>query len=83
MARLQQDCWYFLKEQVRNTPSFRDGINHIKELGYRQQCANFIQEIGQRLTVYISCFCLSFDVELEEGSSLCSSRLAHSFIEVV
>jgi len=43
--------WYFTKEQIRNSPSVRDGIEHAKELGYRQQCANLIQDIGQRLQV--------------------------------
>ena len=46
------DRWYFSKEQIRNTPSVRDGIDHAKEIGYRQQCANFIQDIGQRVAVY-------------------------------
>eukprot|EP00794_Sanderia_malayensis_P003044 gene3046-3506_t len=45
--------WYFTRDQIMNTPSVRNGIEYAKELGYRQQCANFIQDIGQRLTVYI------------------------------
>ena len=44
--------WYFSKEKIRNAPSVLDGIEHAKELGYRQQCANLIQDIGQRLQVY-------------------------------
>lgn len=50
--------WYFSKEQIRNSPSVKDGIEHAKELGYRQQCANLIQDIGQRLQVYISTYSL-------------------------
>ena len=46
--------WYFSRESIRNSPSVRDGgIDCAKELGYRQQCANFIQDIGQRLSVYV------------------------------
>ena len=44
----QTDRWYFTKEDLRNTPSVRDGIEFAKELGYRQQCANLVQDIGQR-----------------------------------
>lgn len=43
--------WYFSKDQIRNSPSVKDDIEHAKELGYRQQCANLIQDIGQRLQV--------------------------------
>ena len=46
--------WYFTKEKIRNSPSVQDGIDQTKELGYRQQCANLIQDIGQRLPVYIT-----------------------------
>ncbi|KAF3420792.1 hypothetical protein E2986_12702 [Frieseomelitta varia] len=41
--------WYFTKEQLTNTPSRRCGIDADKELSYRQQAANFIQDMGQRL----------------------------------
>ena len=51
--------WYFSKEIIRNSPSVKDGIEHAKELGYRQQCANLVQDIGQRLQVYMT-FSLPF-----------------------
>ena len=44
--------WYFTKEQLANTPSRKCGIDADKELSYRQQAANFIQDMGQRLVVY-------------------------------
>lgn len=44
--------WYFTKEQLANSPSRRAGIDADKELSYRQQAANFIQDMGQRLAVY-------------------------------
>lgn len=47
------DRWYFSKEKIQNSPSVKDGIECSKELGYRQQCANLVQDIGQRLQVYI------------------------------
>uniref|UniRef100_A0A3B5MQC2 Cyclin T2b n=1 Tax=Xiphophorus couchianus TaxID=32473 RepID=A0A3B5MQC2_9TELE len=37
--------------QLENTPSRRCGIEADKELSYRQQAANLIQDIGQRLNV--------------------------------
>ncbi|CAL7933148.1 unnamed protein product [Xylocopa violacea] len=47
--------WYFTKEQLTNTPSRRCGIDADKELSYRQQAANFIQDMGQRLVVSQLC----------------------------
>ncbi|XP_018045336.1 PREDICTED: uncharacterized protein LOC108685175 isoform X2 [Atta colombica] len=47
--------WYFTREQLANTPSRRCGIDADKELSYRQQAANFIQDMGQRLVVSQLC----------------------------
>ncbi|XP_066593168.1 cyclin-T-like isoform X5 [Prorops nasuta] len=47
--------WYFTKEQLTNTPSRKCGIDADKELSYRQQAANFIQDMGQRLVVSQLC----------------------------
>jgi cyclin T len=44
--------WVFTAEQLANTPSRQSGIDADKETYYKQQAANFIQEMGQRLTVY-------------------------------
>lgn len=44
--------WIFTKEQLLNTPSRKSGIENDKELIYRQQAANLIQDMGQRLQVY-------------------------------
>ncbi|KAJ8925425.1 hypothetical protein NQ315_009257 [Exocentrus adspersus] len=46
------DKWYFTKEQLENTPSRKCGYDAHKELSYRQQAANFIQDMGQKLKVY-------------------------------
>ena len=43
--------WYFTPERLSNTPSVDAGIPIEKELSYRQQAANFIQDMGQRLKV--------------------------------
>ncbi|XP_074482600.1 cyclin-T2b [Sebastes fasciatus] len=43
--------WIFTREQLDNTPSRRGGIEADRELSYRQQAANLIQDIGQRLNV--------------------------------
>lgn len=47
-----EERWYFTKEQLNNSPSRRCGIDAEKELSYRQQGANLIQDMGQRLQVY-------------------------------
>lgn len=44
--------WMFTTEQLTNTPSRKCGIDADKELSYRQQAANLIQDMGQRLQVY-------------------------------
>uniref|UniRef100_A0ABI7Y5E7 Cyclin-like domain-containing protein n=1 Tax=Felis catus TaxID=9685 RepID=A0ABI7Y5E7_FELCA len=43
--------WFFTREQLENTPSRRCGMEADKELSYRQQAANLIQDMGQRLNV--------------------------------
>ncbi|XP_044746264.1 cyclin-T2 isoform X2 [Coccinella septempunctata] len=50
-----RDKWYFTKEELENTPSRRCGYDAQKELSYRQQAANFIQDMGQRLKVTQLC----------------------------
>lgn len=46
-----KDDWYFTKDQLENSPSRQFGIEAYKELSYRQQAANFIQDMGQKLKV--------------------------------
>ncbi|XP_043822238.1 cyclin-T1 isoform X2 [Dromiciops gliroides] len=43
--------WYFTREQLEKSPSRRAGIDPDKELYCRQQAANLLQEMGQRLNV--------------------------------
>ncbi|XP_060113411.1 cyclin-T2 [Heteronotia binoei] len=43
--------WFFSREQLDSTPSRRCGVEADKELSYRQQAANLIQDMGQRLNV--------------------------------
>uniref|UniRef100_A0A3P8VG18 Cyclin T2b n=1 Tax=Cynoglossus semilaevis TaxID=244447 RepID=A0A3P8VG18_CYNSE len=43
--------WLFTREQLENTPSRRCGIEADRELSYRQQAANLIQDMGQKLNV--------------------------------
>ncbi|XP_054257776.1 LOW QUALITY PROTEIN: cyclin-T2-like [Macrosteles quadrilineatus] len=47
--------WYFTKEQLANTPSRKCGYDADRELSCRQQAANFIQDMGQRLQVTQLC----------------------------
>lgn len=44
--------WYFTREQLARSPSWRLGLDTDKELSYRQQAANLLQDMGQRLNVY-------------------------------
>ncbi|KAJ8351605.1 hypothetical protein SKAU_G00230810 [Synaphobranchus kaupii] len=43
--------WFFTREQLENTPSRGCGVEPDRELSYRQQAANLIQDMGQRLNV--------------------------------
>ncbi|XP_061381228.1 cyclin-T isoform X1 [Danaus plexippus] len=50
-----QEKWYFTKVQLQNSPSRKCGLDADKELAYRQQAANLIQDMGQRLQVSQLC----------------------------
>uniref|UniRef100_A0A8C8SR28 Cyclin T2 n=1 Tax=Pelusios castaneus TaxID=367368 RepID=A0A8C8SR28_9SAUR len=50
-AALSASRWFFSREQLETTPSRRCGVEADKELSYRQQAANLIQDMGQRLNV--------------------------------
>ena len=45
--------WYFDKKTLADSPSKKCGIEADDELSYRQQAANLIQDMGQRLRVYV------------------------------
>jgi len=47
--------WYFSEEKLASSPSRRATITADKEESYRQQAANFIQDMGQRLQVTQLC----------------------------
>ncbi|KAL1021790.1 hypothetical protein UPYG_G00018000 [Umbra pygmaea] len=49
--RVPSSKWIFSREQLETTPSRRSGVESDKELSYRQQAANLIQDMGQRLNV--------------------------------
>merc|ERR1719422_971283 len=52
---LPRSRWFFNSVQLEDTPSARAGLHREKELSYRQQAANFIQDMGQRLQVTQLC----------------------------
>ncbi|CAK9303643.1 unnamed protein product [Gordionus sp. m RMFG-2023] len=54
-AKLPDERWYFTKEELNKTPSIIAGLSYEKELMYRQQCANVIQDMGQKLSVNQLC----------------------------
>ncbi|XP_076018011.1 cyclin-T2a [Genypterus blacodes] len=43
--------WFFTREQLETTPSRHSGVEADRELSYRQQAANLVQDMGQRLNV--------------------------------
>ncbi|KOB79367.1 Uncharacterized protein OBRU01_00512 [Operophtera brumata] len=49
-----QEKWYFTKDQLQNSASRKCGLDADKELAYRQQAANLIQDMGQRLQFHRS-----------------------------
>ncbi|XP_006902562.1 PREDICTED: cyclin-T1 [Elephantulus edwardii] len=51
MEKNNNKRWYFTREQLENSPSRRFGVDSDKELYYRQQAANLLQDMGQRLNV--------------------------------
>ncbi|KAM5153308.1 cyclin-T2 [Mantella aurantiaca] len=50
-CRAPNENWFFTREQLESSPSRRCGVEADKELSYRQQAANLIQDMGQRLNV--------------------------------
>ena len=44
--------WLFTKEQLSKTPSIKHGYSEEMEGAYRTNCANLIQNMGQRLQLY-------------------------------
>ncbi|CAG5865909.1 cyclin-T2a isoform 1-T1 [Menidia menidia] len=51
VSRGSSSKWFFTRDQLENTPSRRCGVEPDRELSYRQQAANLIQDMGQRLNV--------------------------------
>ncbi|KAJ8415045.1 hypothetical protein AAFF_G00007430 [Aldrovandia affinis] len=50
-CRASPSRWFFTRDQLETTPSRRCGVEPDRELSYRQQAANLIQDMGQRLNV--------------------------------
>ena len=42
-------CWYYEKEQLKETPSIRDGISYETECRYRTEGARFIIDTGAKM----------------------------------
>ncbi|KAG8432238.1 hypothetical protein GDO86_016758 [Hymenochirus boettgeri] len=50
-SRSPDSRWFFTREHLENSPSRKCGVEADKELSYRQQAANLVQDMGQRLNV--------------------------------
>lgn len=42
-------CWYFEKKEIRNSPSYQDGIDQATENRYRREGARLILDAGTKL----------------------------------
>ncbi|XP_053394321.1 cyclin-K-like isoform X2 [Mercenaria mercenaria] len=42
-------CWYYEKKEIKNSPSYRDGIDTSTEARYRREGARFIVDAGTKL----------------------------------
>lgn len=42
-------CWYYEKKEIKNSPSYRDGIDSGTEARYRREGARFIVDAGTKL----------------------------------
>ena len=51
MGTNENNQWLFTLEQIKNSPSSRDGLNSEAELQLRQFTALFIFELGARINV--------------------------------
>jgi len=50
----ENNKWCFSSQQLDDSPSRRGGLDRDKELACRQQAANLLQDMGQRINVYPS-----------------------------
>ncbi|CAG5132449.1 unnamed protein product [Candidula unifasciata] len=49
-------CWYFERKEIKNSPSFRDGIDTATENRYRREGARFIIDAGTKMgLLYDTC----------------------------
>ena len=48
----EMPCWYYDRQDLKNTPSFRDGIDADVEARYRREGAKFIIDVGTKLGLY-------------------------------
>lgn len=46
-------CWYFDKNELKHTPSFRDGIEADQEARYRREGARFLTDCGNKMGLYV------------------------------
>ena len=45
-------CWYFEKKEIKNSPSYKEGIDSALENKYRRDGARFIIDAGTKLGLY-------------------------------
>jgi len=45
-------CWFFIKSELQNTPSFRSGVDATAEEKYRREGAKLIIDAGCALGLY-------------------------------
>ena len=45
-------CWYYEKKEIKNSPSYKEGLDSSTEAKYRREGARFIIEAGTKLGLY-------------------------------
>ena len=73
-------CWYFSRSELKNTPSFCNGVDASMEEKYRREGAKLIVDAGSVLRLYpIPLFMLSIESKsFQEGRHIikCLKNLA-------
>lgn len=49
-------CWYFDRNELIDTPSYRDKIDSDTECRYRREGARFLMDVGNQIGLYVKFF---------------------------
>jgi hypothetical protein len=52
VAKATSHEWYFMREELENSPSIRDGMSLSEESIWRKRACSFVKELGKALNLY-------------------------------